>query len=99
MVIVTIIILSASSLLFTVVGLSRLFSPMNTYSKNSGIDLPKDVNLLSEVRGQAAVMLGSGIIFVLGAIFSQITTVSLAMAVFWVCIRQGHRHHKRWQTK
>ena len=76
----TIIVLSLSGLLLTMVGLFRLSNPIGTYSKNSGISIANDVNLLNEVRAVSALMLCSGIIILLGTIFSQVTVASLLIA-------------------
>ena len=77
----TIIVLSLSGLLLTTLGLLRLTSPINTYSKNSGISLSNDVNLLNEIRGVSAITLCSGIIILSGAFLNQIRIYSLVLAI------------------
>ncbi len=75
-----IITLALSGLLLTMVGMMRLSNPIKTYSKNSGIALDKDVNLLNEVRGVSALMLCGGIIILLGTVLSELTMISLVIA-------------------
>jgi len=77
----TTIVLSLSGFLLTMVGLLRLTKPINTYSKNSGITLSNDVNLLNEIRGVSAVMLCSGIIILSGTFFNQIRIYSIVIAI------------------
>lgn len=77
----TIVVLSLSGLLLTVLGLLRLTNPINTYSKNSGISLSNDVNLLNEIRGVSAVTLCSGIIILLGTVLDQIKIYSIVIAI------------------
>ena len=77
----TIIVLSLSGLLLTTLGLLRLTNPINTYSKNSGISLSNDVNLLNEIRGVSAITLCSGIIILSGAFLNQIRIYSLVLAI------------------
>ena len=67
--IINIIVLALSSLLLTFVGSVRLFKPIETYAKNSGITLPSDASLLNEMRGVSAVMLSAGFIIALGISF------------------------------
>lgn len=76
-----IITLALSGLLLTFVGLMRLTNPIKTYSKNSGINIQNDTDLLNEVRGLSAVMLVSGIIILLGILFSQLSTISHSIAI------------------
>ncbi len=45
-----IIVLVLSGFLLTMVGTSRLFNTIRTYAKNSGIDLPKEKDILNETR-------------------------------------------------
>ncbi len=75
-----IITLSISGLLLLTVGISRMGNPIKNYSKNSGIQLANDVNLLNEMRGVGSVMLFGGIITLLGIIVSKLTIVSFAVA-------------------
>ena len=77
----TIIVLSLSGLLLTTLGLLRLTNPINTYSKNSGISLSNDVNLLNEIRGVSAITLCSGIIILSGTFLNQIRIYSLVLAI------------------
>ncbi len=71
-----IIILSLSSLLLTMVGISRLSNPVKNYAKNSGIQLSRDVNLLNEMRGVGAVMLCTGLVTLWGVFLPAITRSS-----------------------
>ena len=73
---VKIIVLALSALLLVFVGLMRLSNPIKTYAKNSGIDLPNDVNLLNEIRGLSAVQLLGGLIIAAGIFLPAITTSS-----------------------
>ena len=57
-----IVTLSISGLLLLTVGTLRISNPIKNYSKNSGIKLENDVNLLNEMRGVSSVMLFGGII-------------------------------------
>lgn len=71
-----IITLSLSGILLLFVGAMRLSNPIKTYLKNSGITLEKDVNLLNEIRGVAAVQLLGGILIALGIFISNLTILS-----------------------
>ena len=77
--IIQIVILSLSSLLLLFVGMMRLTNPTDTYSKNSGITLDNDVNLLNEVRGLSAVMLCGGILTALGIFIPGLTFTSFVV--------------------
>jgi len=77
----TIVVLSLSGFLLTMVGLLRLTKPIDTYSKNSGITLSNDVNLLNEMRGVSAVMLCSGVIILSGIFLNQIRIHSIVIAI------------------
>ncbi len=77
----TTIVLGLSGILLTMVGLLRLTKPINTYSKNSGITLSNDVNLLNEIRGVSAVMLCSGVVIFFGAFLSQTRIYSIVVAI------------------
>lgn len=63
------------------VGLSRLANPIKNYSKNSGIELGNDVNILNEMRGVGAVMLCAGAIIFLGVFLSQLMLTSFIVAL------------------
>ena len=78
--IIKIVTLSLSSLLLVVVGLSRMFNPVKTYSKNSGINLPQDGDLLNEIRGVAGNMFVGGVIIALGTILPSLTFTSHIVA-------------------
>lgn len=78
--IIKIVILSLSGLFLLFVGAMRLSSPIKTYSKNSGIRLERDVNLLNEMRGVSSVMLFGGIIISLGTIIPSLTFTSFLVA-------------------
>ena len=77
-----IVVLALSgSLLFLVAGVLRLIDPIKNYSKNSGITLENDVNLLSEVRGMSALMMLGGIIVLLGIFIPELTLTSFIVAI------------------
>ncbi|WP_196893722.1 DUF4345 domain-containing protein [Aureivirga marina] len=75
-----IITLSLSSILLIFVGLSRLVNPIKTFSKNSGISLENDTNLLNEIRGFSSVMFFSGILISLGIFIEKFTFTSFTIA-------------------
>lgn len=79
--IINIVILSLSGLMLLFVGAMRLSNPIGNYSKNSGIELNKEVNLLNEVRGVSALMLCGGIIILLGTIIPALTFSSFLVAI------------------
>lgn len=76
-----IVILSLSGLLLFFVGTMRLINPIKTYSKNSGIKLENDVNLLNEMRGVSSVMFLAGVIILLGTIIPELTLTSHSFAI------------------
>lgn len=76
----SIITLALSGLLLVFVGAMRLSNPIQTYAKNSGINLDKDVDLLNEIRGVSALQLSAGLIAWLGIFFPQFRTTSFAVA-------------------
>lgn len=76
----SIITLALSGLLLVFVGAMRLSNPIQTYSKNSGINLNKDVDLLNEMRGVSALQLCGGLIAWLGIFFPQFRTTSFVVA-------------------
>ena len=78
--IINIVTLSISGLLLLTVGALRISNPIKNYSKNSGIRLENEVNLLNEVRGVSSVMLFGGIIILLGTIIPKLTIVSFVVA-------------------
>lgn len=75
-----IITLSLSSLLFLFVSISRLFRPIKTFSKSSGIQLANDVDLLNELRGQSGVMFLGVMAMIAGIFISELTFTSLVIA-------------------
>jgi len=75
-----IVILSLSGLLLFTIGTLRISNPIKNYSKNSGIKLENEINLLNEIRGVSSVMLCSGIIILLGTIIPKLTIISFAVA-------------------
>lgn len=77
--IINIVILSLSGLLLTFVGSMRLFNPIQTYAKNSGIELPNEVNLLNEMRGVSGVMLSGGLLAFLGIFLPELTRSSFVV--------------------
>ena len=76
-----IITLSISGLLLLTVGTLRISNPIKNYSKNSGIKIENEVNLLNEVRGLSSVMLFGGIIILLGIIVPKLTFTSFVVAI------------------
>ena len=78
-VIFNIVVLAISGLMLLFVGLMRLSNPIKNYSKNSGIQLENDVNLLNEVRGVSSVMLCSGIIILSGILIPKLTLSSFVV--------------------
>jgi len=79
--IINIVTLSISGLLLLTVGTLRISNPIKNYSKNSGIKLENEVNLLNEVRGVSSVMLFGGIIILLGTIVPELTITSFVVAI------------------
>ena len=79
--IINIVILSVSGLMLLLVGISRITNPIKTFSKNSGIELNNEVNLLNEVRGMSAVMLFGGIIILLGTIAPKLIIASFTVGI------------------
>lgn len=76
-----IVTLSLSGLLLLFVGSMRLFNPIKTYLKNSGITLAKDVDLLNEIRGLSGVMLFGGILLLLGIFISSLSITSFIVGI------------------
>jgi hypothetical protein len=74
------IILGLSGLLLGFVGFMRMINPIETYAKNSGINIQNDANLLNEIRGVGSLMLVAGIIVLLGTVISEITKFSSVVA-------------------
>lgn len=70
------ILLAISGLLLFFVGMMRLINPIKTYSKNSGITIDDNVDLLNEVRGVSAVQLIAGVIILLGIFIPEWTRAS-----------------------
>lgn len=77
---VKIITLSLSGALLVFVGLMRTSNPIATYSKNSGIELDNNVDLLNEMRGVSTLMLLGGIAALLGTFMPALRMTSLAIA-------------------
>lgn len=74
-----IVVLSLSGLLIFIVGAMRLSHPIYTYGKAPGITLDDEVNLLSELRGLGAVMMGAGAIVLAGPWVPQLTPSSFVV--------------------
>lgn len=79
--ILKIVILSLSGLLLFAVGTMRLFNPIKAYLKGSGIKLDNGIDLLNEMRGVGAVMLGTGVVILLGTCVSGLAVTSHSFAV------------------
>ncbi|MEM7036452.1 MAG: DUF4345 domain-containing protein [Bacteroidota bacterium] len=74
-----IIVSSLSALLLLMVGVTRLSNPKSAYAKNTGIELPDDVNLMNEVRGTSAMMLCGGILVALGIVLPEMKFASFVV--------------------
>ena len=74
-------VLSLSGLLLLSIGALRISNPIGNYSKNSGIKIENEVNLLNEVRGTSAVMLFGGAIILSGTVIPQMTFASHVVAI------------------
>ncbi len=74
-------VLSLSGLLLLSVGALRISNPIGNYSKNSGIKIENEVNLLNEVRGTSAVMLFGGATILSGTTIPQMTFASHVVAI------------------
>lgn len=75
-----IVVLAISGLLLLMVGTLRLSNPIKNYSKNSGIKLQDEVNLLNEIRGVSSLMLLGGILILLGTIVPMFAFTSFTIA-------------------
>ncbi len=74
-------VLSLSGLLLLSVGALRISNHIGNYSKNSGIKIENEVNLLNEVRGTSAVMLFGGATILSGTAIPQMTFASHVVAI------------------
>ena len=74
-------VLSLSGLLLLSVGALRISNPIGNYSRNSGIKIENEVNLLNEVRGTSAVMLFGGATILSGTAIPQMTFASHVVAI------------------
>ena len=74
------VILALSGLMLLMVGGLRLSNPIKNYSKNSGIQIDNDVNLLNEVRGTSALMLIGGLIILSGIFIPKLMVSSFVVA-------------------
>ena len=74
-------VLSLSGLLLLSIGALRISNPIGNYSKNSGIKIENEVNLLNEVRGTSAVMLFGGATILSGTTIPQMTFASHVVAI------------------
>ena len=79
--ITSIVLLSISGLLLVTAGTARMINPIKNYSKNSGIKIKNEVNILSEARGIGSVLMLGGIIILLGTIIPMLTITSHIVAV------------------
>lgn len=75
-----IVILCITGPFLMMVGLSRLTNPIKNYSKNSGITLDNNVDILNEMRGVGSVMLFAGLITFLGVFISELMITSFIVA-------------------
>ncbi len=73
-------VLSLSGLLLLSIGALRLINPIGNYSKNSGIKIENEVNLLNEVRGTSSLMFFGGATILSGIIVPQLTFASFVVA-------------------
>ena len=76
-----IVILALSGLLLLFVGTSRLFNPVKSYAKNSGITLAPEVDLLNEIRGASALMMLAGGVILLGTVWSVLVFTAYVVAI------------------
>ncbi len=74
------VVLSLSGLLLLSIGALRLSNPIGNYSKNSGIKIENEVNLLNEVRGTSSLMFFGGATILSGIIVPQLTFASFVVA-------------------
>jgi len=74
-------VLSLSGLMLLSIGALRISNPIGNYSKNSGIKIENEVNLLNEVRGTSAVMLFGGATILSGTTIPQMTFASHVVAI------------------
>ena len=74
-------VLSLSGLMLLFIGALRISNPIGNYSKNSGIKIENEVNLLNEVRGTSAVMLFGGATILSGTAIPQMTFASHVVAI------------------
>lgn len=79
--IVYVVVPAITGLFLLLIGSLRLSNPIQNYSKNSGITLENDVNLLNEMRGVSALMLLGGVVILLGTVVPQLTTASFVVAI------------------
>jgi hypothetical protein len=61
------------------VGYSLLFSTV-AFEATAGINLGKDINLLSELRAPSGLLLVGGILIILGAFYSKLTFTSILLS-------------------
>ena len=61
------------------VGYSLLFSTV-AFEVTAGINLGKDINLLSELRAPSGLLLVGGILIILGAFYSKLTFTSILLS-------------------
>ena len=73
----------SSGLLLLSVGALRLSNPIRSYSKNSGIKIENEVNLLNEVRGTSSLMFFGGATILSGIIIPQLTFSSFVVATLF----------------
>ncbi len=81
-----IVVLSLSGLLLTFAGITRLIKPLKSlclksYLGNPDIKIEEKVDILSEMRGDGAVISLAGIIILSGTILPQLTFTSFLVAV------------------
>ena len=72
-------ILIISGLILMIIGTATLFAPV-AFLGTTGIDLGGQINLLSEIRAPGAALLASGLIILLGAFVTRLTSTSAVIS-------------------
>ena len=72
-------ILVISGLILMIIGTATLFAPV-AFLGTTGIDLGGQINLLSEIRAPGAALLASGLIILLGAFVTRLTSTSAVIS-------------------
>ncbi|WP_445721754.1 DUF4345 domain-containing protein [Flavobacterium sp.] len=73
------VLLIISGIIGIWVGYSLLFSTV-AFEATAGINLGKDINLLSELRAPSGLLLVGGVLIILGAFYSKLTFTSILLS-------------------